>query len=52
MRAKKLILCVFLIGCMLATPVWGDEGDVERGPWEKFGVNAGVFLSSTIAIEG
>ncbi len=47
MRAKKLILCMFLIGWMLATPVWGDDGDSSSGPWEKFGVNAGVFLSST-----
>ncbi len=47
MKKKTLVISMFLCALMLVTPVWGDDGDVEKGSWEKFGVNAGVFVSST-----
>lgn len=47
MKAKTLVLCMMILSFMLATPVWGDDGDSEKSPWEKFGINAGVFVSGT-----
>ena len=30
----------------MATPVWSEDKDTQDKPWEKFGINAGIFLSS------
>ena len=47
MKTRTLIISTFLCALVLVTPVWGNDGDNAKGPWEKFGVNAGVFVSST-----
>ncbi len=47
MKTKTLVIGMIVLVCMITTPVWAKNDDSARGPWEKFGVNAGVFLSGT-----
>ena len=47
MKTRMFVIGTIVLVCMLATPAWAENDDFAREPWEKFGVNAGVFISGT-----
>ena len=46
MKTKALIVGLLFCACAWAMPVWAEGDGGEHGPWEKFGVNLGVFVSA------
>ena len=46
MKTKALIVGLLFCVCVWAMPVWAEGDGGEHGPWEKFGVNLGVFVSA------
>jgi len=47
MKTRMFVIGTIVLVCMLATPAWAENDDSAREPWEKFGVNAGLFISGT-----
>jgi hypothetical protein len=47
MKTSMLAIGAMVLVCMLVTPVCAKNDDSAREPWEKFGINAGIFLSAT-----
>jgi len=46
MKPTMLLITMVLASFMFALSVSADDGDTASGPWEKFGVNLGVFVSA------
>jgi len=43
---RKLLLAVIVVVFFIPSASWGMESDANKGPWEKFGLQAGYFLTS------
>jgi len=43
---RYLTLAMILVLFLLPQVAWAEEWDLEKKPWEKFGANLGVFISS------
>lgn len=43
---KRLLLAAFVVVFFNSPASWGAEPDTNKEPWEKFGIEAGYFLSA------